>query len=228
MAFLMLPGLFEIAHPDQPWYIRAPEQWVYPIQTIVVAGVLAFFWKHYTFRPFRGMGLAVLLGFLTIAIWVLPSHLYTWLGFTHAEGETAWRFLGITPRLDGFDPTVFSENKSAQLSAIGMRFVRMVCLVPFVEELFWRGFLMRWLVDTDRDFRKTPFGTWHFKAVAITTLMVTLAHSPVDWIGALVFGSAMAWLAIRTKSLGACVVMHAVANLVLGIYVLVTGNYGFW
>ncbi len=228
MAFLMVPGLVLIDHPDQPWYIRAPEQWVYPIQTLVVAGVLAFFWKHYAFRPFRGFGLAVILGILTIAIWVLPANLYLWLGLDDPDGEKWYRFLGLTPRLDGFDPSVFSESRSAQISAIAMRFVRMACLVPFVEELFWRGFLMRWLVDTDRDFRKTPFGTWQLKAVAITTLMVTMAHSPVDWLGAIIFGSAMAWLAIRTKSLGACVVMHAVANLALGIYVLVTGQYGFW
>jgi hypothetical protein len=33
---------------------------------------------------------------------------------------------------------------------------------------------------------------------------------------------------VRTKSLGACVVAHAVTNLGLGIYIMVTRQWGFW
>ena len=46
--------------------------------------------------------------------------------------------------------------------------------------------------------------------------------------GALVFGSLMYFLCIRSKSLAACASMHAVANLLLGIYVLKTRQWGFW
>ena len=54
------------------------------------------------------------------------------------------------------------------------------------------------------------------------------AHAPVDWTGALGFGTLMYVLAVRSKSLGACVVMHAVANLLLGLYVMWTRQWGFW
>ena len=73
---------------------------------------------------------------------------------------------------------------------------------------------MRWLVDTDRPFTSTPFGTYRFRAVAITTVAVVFAHHPADWLGSLVFGATMAWVAIKTESLWACVLMHAVARLV--------------
>ena len=54
------------------------------------------------------------------------------------------------------------------------------------------------------------------------------AHSPSDYLGALVYGTLTYTLAVLTKSLTACILMHAVANLVLGIYVMITGQIGYW
>jgi len=45
---------------------------------------------------------------------------------------------------------------------------------------------------------------------------------------AFIWASLIYWLAVRTRSLFACVMAHAVANAVLGSYVLQTGYYGFW
>jgi membrane protease YdiL (CAAX protease family) len=50
----------------------------------------------------------------------------------------------------------------------------------------------------------------------------------VDYLGALIFGSLMYWVAVRTKSLLACIVMHGVANLLMGWYALETGKFGLW
>jgi hypothetical protein len=55
-----------------------------------------------------------------------------------------------------------------------------------------------------------------------------LAHAPVDWAGALVFGSLTYGLCVWSKNLGACVVMHAVANFLMGVYVMAYGKYGLW
>ena len=38
----------------------------------------------------------------------------------------------------------------------------------------------------------------------------------------------ISWLLVRTKSLGACIVAHAVTNLLLGIYVLWAKDWYFW
>jgi CAAX prenyl protease-like protein len=97
-----------------------------------------------------------------------------------------------------------------------------------VEELFWRGFLMRFLVDQDRPLMKIPFGTHRWRVFWIVTVAVMLIHNTSDWPGAFVWGSLMYFLAVRTKSLGACIVMHAVGNLLLGLYVMKTGLWGFW
>jgi membrane protease YdiL (CAAX protease family) len=55
-----------------------------------------------------------------------------------------------------------------------------------------------------------------------------VAHASIDYAAAIVFGSLMYWLAVRTKSLAACVLAHAVANLILGVYVMVTQQWGYW
>jgi len=230
-VFLVLSGImpfFHIENTALSWYKHSPEQWLYPLQTVLCFGVLGFFWHHYSFKPFCGFPVACLLGVLTIAFWILPSHLYTWLDIDDPEGESWWRWIGVAVRQEGFDPSFFRDKTFWYWGAITMRFVRMVVVVALVEEIFWRGFLMRWLVDTDRPFWKIPFGTYKPVAAAVTTVCFMLIHAPVDYLGALVFGLAMAWVTVRTKSLAACVLMHAVANLLLGIYVMVTGNSGFW
>jgi CAAX prenyl protease-like protein len=108
------------------------------------------------------------------------------------------------------------------------RFLRLVWVVPFAEEIFWRGFLMRYVQANERDFRLIPFGRHTWPAFAVTTFGFMLIHGPADWLGALGFGALMYFLAVRTRSLAACIAMHAVTNLLLGMYVMATRQWGFW
>ena len=55
-----------------------------------------------------------------------------------------------------------------------------------------------------------------------------LIHSPSDYFGAYIYGSITYFVAVKTKSLCACIIMHAVANFLLGCYVLKTENFGYW
>lgn len=228
VAFMLLTtavGWIAVKNKALPWWRSVPEHWVYPLQTLVCGALVVFFWQNYTFKPLRGFILAVVLGVVSIVLWILPAHLYAiWpnhaaiplLGFTAREGE-------------GFDPTLFASDPFWYALVILMRFARMVIVVPFVEELFWRGFLMRWLVSRDeKRFTAVTVGTHSWRAFIITTAAVVFVHSKEDWLGALIFGSLMYFLCVRTKSLAACVLMHAVANLILGIYVLNTRQWGFW
>ncbi|WP_018970750.1 CAAX prenyl protease-related protein [Rubritalea marina] len=234
-AFMVLGLLMDVvngaglewAHPQAPWWREWPAQWMYPLQTLAVGALIIWFWRNYAFRPLQGWGLGVLLGIVGIALWILPS----WL---HGQLELAdggwWEKLGVVNRDDGFDPGVLKEEFGAvgYWSSTVFRFLRAAVVVAFVEELFWRGFLMRFVLDPDGDYWKQPFGKAHWKSYLATTVLFMLIHQPQDYLGALVFGSLMYWLAIRTKSLAACVVMHAVANLLMGIYALAFQQYGLW
>lgn len=239
MVFTELPSIFKIENEELPWYTFSPEQWIYPLQTIVVLLLLAFFWGQYRFAPCRGVGWAVLLAVLGIACWILPSMFYHQLGVADwpvrnisvpmvIDDKPAWELLGLGERLEGFDPSFFREQSFWYWSAVVMRFVRMVVVVALIEEIFWRGFLQRYIIDPQKPFTEIPFGTHSWKAYWVTTLAFTLVHSHIDWLACLIYGSLTYWLCIRTKSLLACVVMHGVANLLLGLYTLQTEQWGFW
>ncbi len=230
MAFMLLSVLMEMTgfksgFAWEPWYRRDPAQWIYPLQTLVTLGVLVFFWRNYDFKPVRGLVLATLLGLLGIFLWILPGHLFWTLGME----EGWWKNLGFTDRSEGFDPTILKEESGALFATgVFLRFFRMVVVVALVEEIFWRGFLMRFLLDRDGDYWKVPFGKATVFSFFVVTGLVTVVHQRPDWLAAFIWGSLVFGLAVRTKSLLACVWMHAVANLALGIYVMATGRWGYW
>jgi CAAX prenyl protease-like protein len=93
-----------------------------------------------------------------------------------------------------------------------------------VEELFWRSFLMRWLIDPD--IFKVPVGRVTPVAAAVTSVVFALAHP--EWLPALLTGLLWAWLLWQTKSLAACLISHATANLALGVFVIASGAWKFW
>jgi len=239
MLFTELPKIWKIENSELPWYIYSPEQWIYPLQTVLVALSLAFFWKHYKFGPYRGLGLATLLAMIGIVLWIIPSLLYHKLGVVDwpsrnltvpfiIDDAPAWELLGLGERLEGFDPSFFRENTGWYWSAIIMRFFRMVVVVALIEEIFWRSFLQRYVVNPDKSFTKTPFGSHTWRAYFVTTIAFTLVHAHIDWLACIIYGSLTYYVCVRTKSLAATVLMHAIANLVLGIYTLKTEQWGFW
>ena len=223
-----LPGVFRVENSELPWHVRAPEHWIYPLQTVICAVVLFLFRQHYTFKPWRGLGLAFVLGLVGIAFWIAPALLREQLIAQGVEPAAWWEWFGLAERREGFDPMIAQDSPLGFAAVVAMRFARLVLVVPFVEELFWRGFLMRFLLTEDGRFERVAFGTHAWKVFWIVTLAVMLIHNTEDYTGAFVWGALMYFVAVRTKSLAACVFMHAVGNLALGVYVMKTQQWGFW
>ncbi len=226
MLFLQLAQFLKVENSALPWYQSAPEHWVYPLQCVVVAAMLIWNRRHYVFAPWRGLGLALGLAIVGIAVWVLPSRFAV-------EPGTWWQeWLGLVKRTEGFDPSIFDAGAGGHTSGwwltVLLRFVRMVVIVPIVEELFWRGFLMRYVQAKGKPWQRVPFGQHTWRAFWMVTLFVALIHNTPDRPAAFVWGALVYMLAVRTRSLGACLVMHAFGNLLLGIYVILTRQWGFW
>jgi len=229
-AFLvLLEGLrasgFSSTDDTATWWLRLPEMWVYPLQTTLTLIVMGVYWKFYEFEPIRGIGWAIFAGIVGISVWIAPGVLFDQLNMS--EGPLG--YLGFAPRTKGFNPSLAAPPSTALYWLIvALRFVRLVIVVPLAEEIFWRGFLMRFLVGLDGDYWKVPFGTFHWRSLTIVTALFVSAHASVDYFGATVFGLLMYWLAVKSRSLAACIIMHAVANLLLGVYVLSTEQWGYW
>lgn len=215
--------LLEWDHPAAPWWRRAPEQWLYPVQAIVCFA-LVFRWRKAIDWDWRWKPAAwgILFGVLGILCWLAPTMIADRLpgGADAWFGHPSWPWyrylLGIDARPDGFDPgVVFLAGSWSWLGALVLRFFRAVVVVALVEELFWRGYLMRLMVNPDHPW-KVPFGTHSWKAYWVTTLCFMAVHQPVDYCGAFVYGSLAYLLAVWRKNLCAVIMMHAAANALLG------------
>ncbi len=212
-------------HPDASWW-QMTEHWFYPLQTLICGVTLIFFWRHYDIKWDKRVVLGGVMGAVGIGFWLLPTHLYSVLGYT--EENVGWlKYLGLDPRLDGFNTNDMSNPAAIWLTTI-FRFLRAAVIVAFVEEIFWRGFLMRFLLKPDGKYWNVPFGQFSWLSYGVVTGAFVLVHQPVDYAGAVVYGTLTYIVAVKTKSLAACIVMHAVANLLMGLYALGYAKYGLW
>jgi len=99
-----------------------------------------------------------------------------------------------------------------------------VLVVPMVEELAFRGFLLRRLVASD--FTKVPYDRWYWGAVLISSL----AFAAVDqqWIGGFAAGFLYAYAQKHRGLLSDAIVAHAVTNALIAIQVLFAGHWSLW
>lgn len=233
VAFMLLslvPGWFRIENSALPWYRQQPEHWWYPVQIALCAGLLWWWRSHYQWGGcrLRHLPTAAAGAVLGIAVWVWPGWLYQHWTAAGAEPAAWWRWLGLADRSQGFDLSLLAENPALQYASLAARFARMTVIVPLVEELCWRGWLMRFVIAGDKPFTRIPFGTHSWRAYGVSTFAVVLIHASEDWAAAFVWASLMYALAVHTRSLGACVVMHALGNLLLGLHVMHSGQLGYW
>jgi uncharacterized protein len=193
-----------------------PSPFWYPVgytAKVVIVSLLAWYYRAtwIDFRPWPGIPALVLAITVGALVWGL------WVGL---DGRyPALPFLG---KRIGFDVNALDPGR--RLAFIVARMLGLVVLVPLIEELFWRSFLIRWLIDPD--FQKIPIGRVTPMAAAVTSVAFALEHP--EWLPAVLTGALWAWLLWQTKSLSACVVSHATANLALGIYVIATGDWKYW
>ncbi len=218
IIFMLLTLLFPAAdafftwdHPEAAWWQRAPEMLVYPLQTIICGGYL--WWTRrgvewdWAWKPCL---LGALLGAVGIGLWLVPYF-------------TGWAETG-----EGFDPgRIFGEGSAMFYIQYLLRFLRAVVIVALVEEFFWRGFLMRWVIDRDNP-QSVPFGTASWKAYFVTTVGFILIHQPQDYAGAFIFGTLAYFLTVKTKCLTSLVVYHAMANLIMGLCAVTLDMSGLW
>ncbi|MDT8421063.1 MAG: CAAX prenyl protease-related protein [Desulfuromonadales bacterium] len=185
---------------------------LYPIKTVCVAGVILFYWKHYREIIWRDVtdlkmgAISISGGLLIFALWIT-------LDFNFATQGTP----------SGFNPGLF-ENDVIRFTMIAVRLAGAALLVPIMEELFWRSFLIRYVVTSD--FSRTTIGTFTWPSFLITALLFGLEHHYI--LAGVVAGIIFNLILYYTKSIFQCILAHSVANLALGAYVLLTGEWQFW
>lgn len=173
--------------------------------------------------PVVALIIGVIVGFIVCFLWIWPEQ-FAWyrdfdvlgaLGLTGASnGGQSPENGGLSP----YDPAVCGWPLT-WVRLLGSAFV----IAP-VEEIFFRSFLYRWLQKAD--WTKVPLSRFDVSAFVWMVGLFALEHHTRLAAGVMA-GAAYGILAIR-RGLGAAVVAHAVTNLALGLYVIRTGQWGFW
>ena len=186
--------------------------YLYPVKAVAVALLLFAYRGAYhelswgQLANLKLSAAAVLIGLLTFVIWI----------------RTDWTIAVAGPP-QGFDPGLLPAG-AVRLGMTASRVAGAVLVVPLMEELFWRSFLLRYLVDPD--FESVPLGRFSWFSFLTATLLFGLEHNLI--LAGMIAGAIYSALLYKTRSLSQCVLAHAVTNLALAGYVLYTGSWYFW
>ena len=209
-VFITLLGLASAGNrPETSSWLSYPVYWIYPAQTVICGALIVWFWRDYEFRRLRGVWFAIAIAIVVFGLWIAPQ-----------------QFFGAAPRVTGFNPGFFEKGSTLYWINVLLRFLRLVVVAPLVEEIFWRGFLLRYLIT--EKFMTITVGTFSWISFLVVTLAFGFSHTRADWIAAFICGALYNFVAYRTRSLASCVVAHAVTNLLLGLWIMETGQWGFW
>ena len=203
MAWLALDQYITIAYPAKE-----------VVRDLVLLASIIVFSRRVLPRRAPHWPASIALGLAVFVLWVAPDWLVPgW--------RSHWLFQnGITGHLG-------SSIMMGELSPfrLVLRTIRAALLVPVLEELFWRGWLPRYIQDTR--FERIPIGQYTSLAFWATALLFAAEHGPF-WEVGLLCGIIYNWWMRRTRSLGDLMLVHATTNLALSLYVIATQRWTFW
>lgn len=204
LVFLAVEGV--VAERFQALDVR----WLYPLK---IAAVVAALWYYRAiYRELRVLPdrfwavlVAPLLGVGVFLLWI--------------NMDAGWMNLGGGA---GFDP--HNANGSLDWALVLFRLTGAALVVPLMEELFWRSFLLRWIQQTD--FLALAPMQIGLRAILISSVLFGIEHSL--WLAGILAGLAYAWIYRASGNLWPPIIAHAVTNFSLGVWVLLSGQWQFW
>ncbi|WP_230492002.1 MULTISPECIES: CAAX prenyl protease-related protein [unclassified Janthinobacterium] len=184
-------------------------RWLYAVKIGVVLGMLLYWRRSYMELarvPFgaRATAIAVSVGLVVFLLWI--------------NLNAGWMSIGSA---DGFDPR---NDGRIEWTLVVLRIAGAALVVPVMEELFWRSFLLRW-IDAPDFLRFNP-RLASAKAFVITVVLFGFEHNL--WLAGIVAGAAYSLLYMRSQSLWSPILAHGVTNGVLGLWIVSGGHWTYW
>src|ERR1700686_5233038 len=168
-------------------YAGLPPSIDYPVRVVVLSVILFVFSRHVIDLRSTRLLESVILGVAVFVIWIGPDLLFP--GY-----RQHWLFQNA---ILGHIGTPVPEQVIMAPIVLWSRIIRAVVLVPIIEELFWRAWLMRWLIAPR--FKRVPLGAFSPVSFAATAFLFASEHGPY-WDVGLAAGLIYNWWMIRTKS----------------------------
>lgn len=204
-------GWMDKADVFRSFWLEGFHLWLYPVKTLAVVAALVWYWPQYDElrRPH-----ALSLRTIILAIGVGLGVYLAWVRM-----DWSWAMQG---RSAGYNP--FSSEEASGYLFAAFRLFGAAVVVPIMEELFWRSFLVRYLISSR--FETIPIGTVTPFSFAMMVVLFGVEHNL--WLAGMMAGAAYGLLLYRIRSLWSCVLAHGITNLALGIHVVVTHEWYWW
>ncbi len=182
---------------------------------IPAALLLVFARRVESLKPTRILA-SIGVGILIFLVWIAPDALIP--GY-----RSSWLFQNAV--VGQVQSSVPAEARTDPIFLL-LRTLRGVLIVPVVEELFWRGWLPRW-IDRMEDFTSVPLGTFTTLSFWATASLFAVEHGSFWDVGLAAGVGYNLWMR-KTRSLGDVIVAHGVTNGCLAIWVLASGQWQYW
>ena len=184
-------------------------RWMYAVKVGAVLLMLIIFWREYTelhtwrVSPIWTLA-SIAVGLLVFVLWI--------------KLDAGWMLIG---QPEGFNPTTAGQ---IDWLMVAVRIAGAALIVPVMEELFWRSFLMRWLDSSD--FLAVSPAAVTLRSMAIGAVLFGFEHNL--WLAGIVAGIAYSFVYMRQCTLWSAILAHAVTNGILGLWIVRTSNWTYW
>lgn len=210
IAFLALGGTLAGSIGMDP-------RWMYAVQIAAVMAALAYFWRYYVelshpADPVPGPLAGMTGWFVALALGAAVWALWIWLDFP------PFAF----PPGKGYAP--LDDSGSLIIAMVIVRIFGAAVVVPVMEELFWRSFIMRWLDNPG--FLAVAARSVTLRSLLFSSIAFGFEHG--QWAAGIVAGLVYGWLYRASGRLWLPIVSHGLTNLLLGVWVVNTGQWQFW
>jgi CAAX prenyl protease-like protein len=185
--------------------------WLYPVKVAATLAVLGYFASTYKSR-----------GDLA----------WSWSWWPVAIGVVVFVLWRALEPLAGVDASASEEQRRALSSVsplvagiwLAFRAIGSIVAVPLAEELAFRGYLTRQMIN--EDFESVPIGKLTWFSFVGGSLIFGLLHG--RWFAGTIAGMLFAGAAWRRGRMMDAVVAHATANALVTAYALSTGDLAAW
>lgn len=211
LAYITPMTLFMVLTAAESSVPKAYYVWFYFAKVILVTTALVGLGQPLKdIRPKANLLLpAILVGIFVFVEWIALDKL---IPYPHLGSRTS------------LNPFAAIEVPVLRSLFLAVRFYGLAVMVPVMEELFWRSFLLRYFSDSE--FTRLRVGEFSWQSFWIVAFAFGLAHP--EWLVAVLCACVYGLLLRQTKSIFACIIAHSTTNLALGIYVIMTHDWVYW
>ena len=183
--------------------VQSGFDWLYPIRLLVVAVVIAFFFRRYP-KEFWKLSFhwpAIALGVSVYLIWI----------FLEKDDGGIAKNLYETSR--SLSPGLFTVW-------LGFRILGSVITVPIAEEFAFRGYLIPWLTG-ERSKR------WSWAALIVSSIAFGVLH-PGRWIAGTIAGGLYGIAFCQRGKVMDAVLAHATTNVLIAAEAILLSQWSLW